>query len=1105
MLILIMTAVSGSIGLAAVGLLYHAAFEEERQRLVEIAKSHARLIEAVARFNETYSRHYPKGPREATLSQIQDAHAVYEGFGRTGEFTLAERQADSIQFILSFRHAEIDLPKRIPLQSNLAEPMRRALAGHSGTLVGLDYRGMTVLAAHEPVALLDLGIVAKLDLAEIRAPFLRAGSIVGGTAIVLIAAGTFLFFRVSKPILQHIADSEERFRSISTAAQDAIIMMDSRGKVSFWNKTAERIFGHKSHEASGQALSDLIIPRRYHQRHLAGAEHFLRTGQGLLINRTVELEAERKDGTEFPVEISISGVLLGGKWNAIGILRDITDRKKAERKAQEKQSLLEQIIENIPYSIFWKDRNSVYLGCNRNFARQAGVEKPEDIIGKTDYELAWKQSEAEFFRKIDREVIESGQPRLDIEEPQLQANETQATLLTSKVPLANSRGNIIGILGIYADITSRKLAEEELKQREDLLRLILASTGEGIFGIDPHGRCTFANRACAEILGYKDATELFGKEMHTLIHHTRLDGTPYPREECPTHDAFKYGKTTRVEGEVLWRADGSFFPADYECYPLVRGTSAISAVVSFTDITERKRAEEALRRERDFAESLIETAQVIVLVLDTEGRIARFNRFMEQLSGYRLEDVRGRDWFNTFLPEQDREQFQQVFQKALSDIPTIGQINPIITHSGQQRLIEWYDKTLKNVDGQVIGVLAIGHDITEHKAQEAQLLQAQKMEVVGQLTGGIAHDFNNLLTIILGNLDFLSTEFNKEAAPKIQEPLEDAFSAARDAAELTQRLLALSRRQALKPNYIGLDKVVRNLKKFLRRILGEQFELHLNTPNDILTVFADPSRLENALLNLIINARDAMPRGGTLTIDIFRKTLPASDVGSSDLRPGSYAVMKITDTGTGMSQEVLSRAIEPFFTTKTSGKGTGLGLSMVYSFAKQSGGDLRLESKPEIGTSVSLLLPETEPVKEDSVMETQLGISQGSSETILIVEDEPRVRKLLTRRLRNFGYRVIECENAQSAKEIIESQADVDLLFSDIVMPGNMDGYELVGWVQEKRPELKLLLTTGADSRSGMRDESIPVLRKPYTEKMLQDTIRSLFDDKNKVTNLHDR
>jgi PAS domain S-box-containing protein len=227
--------------------------------------------------------------------------------------------------VLPLRHAETGAPKRIPLQSDLAEPMRRALAGRSGTLVGLDYRGVKVLAAYEPAARLGLGIVAKIDLAEIRAPFLRAGSIVGRAALLLIAAGILIFFRVSKPMLQRIADSEERFRSISQTAQDAIIMMDSEGKASFWNNAAERIFGYKGSEARGQALTDLIIPERQQRRHTAGIDNFLRTGQGLLVNKTVEVQAERKDGTEFPVEISVSGVRLGGKWNAVGTVVSFTD------------------------------------------------------------------------------------------------------------------------------------------------------------------------------------------------------------------------------------------------------------------------------------------------------------------------------------------------------------------------------------------------------------------------------------------------------------------------------------------------------------------------------------------------------------------------------------------------------------------------------------------------------------------------------------------------------------------------------------------------------------------------------------------------------------
>ncbi len=972
LLILIMTAVSGAIGIAAVGVLYRAAFDEEQQRLIEIAKSHARLIEAIARFDETYSRDYPQGPREATLSQIRNAHAVYEGFGETGEFTLAERQADHIQFILSFRHPGPGAPKRISLQSNLAEPMRRALAGRSGTLVGLDYRGAKVLAAHEPVAMLDLGIVAKIDLAEIRAPFLRAGSIVGGTALLLIAAGILLFFRVSKPILQRIADSEERFRSISTTAQDAIIMMDSEGKVSFWNTAAERIFGYKGSEARGQALADMIVPERYKKRHLAGAEDFLRTGQGLFVNKTVDLEAERKDGTELPVEISVSGVRLGENWNAVGIIRDITQRKKAEQKAQEKQDLLEQIIENIPHSIFWKDRNSIYLGCNRNFARQAGVEKPEKIIGKTDYDLAWKETEAEFFRRIDDEVMKSGQPQLGIEEPQLQADGTQATLLTSKVPLSNSQGDVIGILGIYADITNRKRAEQELRASEEQLKLILASTGEGIFGMDRMGQCTFTNRASVDLLRYQDEKDLLGQDMHTLIHHTRPDGTPHLKENCPIYQARCEGKVVHLDDELLWRADGSSFPVDYRSHPMFSDGEVVGTVNSFTDITERKE-------------------------------------------------------------------------------------------------------------------------------KEAQLLQAQKMELVGQLTGGIAHDFNNLLTVILANLGLLSDEIGSDAGAKSRELINDALSAARDGAALTHRLLAFSRKQPLQVKRVDVNDFLRNIRRFLQRTLRKDIELIINPANEVPPVLVDPSQFESALLNLVVNAGDAMPEGGTLTIETTRKCIEADEpTADPKLAPGNYVMITVRDSGIGMSPEDAARAIEPFFTTKPHGKGSGLGLSMVYGFAKQSGGSLLLRSVLGEGTSVSMLLREaTQTINKDDAKRTPRN-SPGGSEAILLVEDDLQIRNVAKRILLGLGYRVTEVEDAAAAMKVFETEAAVNLLFSDIVIPGDMNGRELAHCVSRTYRGLKVLLTTG---RSEELTAELPVknggfhlLKKPYTKDELASAVRAVLD-----------
>jgi PAS domain S-box-containing protein len=800
------------------------------------------------------------------------------------------------------------------------------------------------------------------------------------------------------------------------------------------------------------------------------------------------------------MELAISTWTMQGAQYFTGIIRDISARRQAERAARAERQLLEQIIENVPHSIFWKDRDSVYLGCNRNFARESGFKSPQDIIGKTDYDLAWQREQADSFRKADKHILSSGEPELWIEESRLRADGSEVTLLTSKVPLRDPSRGIIGVLGIYADITERKQAEEELSEREAQLRLILASTLEGIFGVDTAGKCTFANRACLELLGYQDERDLYGKNMHELIHHSRADGSPYPVEESPTYQACRRKRGLLADDTVFWRADGHSFPVTCYSHPIIKNGKVLGAVVTFSDITERKRAEAALRSERDFAESLIVTAQAIVLVLGPAGRIVRFNPFMEQLSGYRLEEMLGKDWFTTFLPECEQAQAREAFSLAVAGNQTTRQISNILTLTGRQRTIEWNNKILGDAHGKPIGMLAIGHDITDRKEKEAQLLQAQKMEVVGQLTGGIAHDFNNLLTIIMGNLVALAKEIGRDGDPDIRDELDDALSAARDGAHLTQRLLGLSRKQALEPRRIDLNRIVNELGRLLRRLLGSHVKLRINQSEETAMVFADASQLESTLLNLAINARDAMPQGGTLTIDVTHQDIKTDGTTSFGLRAGNYVIASISDSGIGMSPEVLSRAVEPFFTTKDPGKGTGLGLSMVYNFAKQSGGDLRLKSTIGQGTTASLILPQAASTREGEVRKQHEKDMPRGSETILVVEDEPRVRKFTKRRLTRLGYRVLEAATAAGAGAILEAGTPVNLLFSDVVMPGKMNGYDLARWAMNTRPALRVLLATGATGQISAEDgerinnEEFPLLRKPYTEQTLARTIRDLLD-----------
>jgi two-component system cell cycle sensor histidine kinase/response regulator CckA len=702
---------------------------------------------------------------------------------------------------------------------------------------------------------------------------------------------------------------------------------------------------------------------------------------------------------------------------------------------------------------------------------------------------------------------------------------------------------------------------------------------------------------------FQRAAEPGGVLFETV--HRRKDGTPFPVEVS--------SRTFMVESRTFYQS-------------IIR------------DIADRKQAEEALKRERDFAEGLIETAQAIVLVLDTEGRIVRFNPFMEMLSGYRLEGVQGQDWFTTFLPEGDRSRTREVFSRAMSDIQTRGNINPIVTRDGHTRDISWSDKTLKDPDGNTVGLLSIGHDvtdllraetalrdreerlelilasagegifgmdggdhftfanraavkmlgyrneqellgqdahqlihyaradgtpypkedcplhlargqnkvihlddkvihsddevlwradgshfpaeyqsypmirddrvigrvvtftdITERKEKEAQLRQAQKMEVVGQLTGGIAHDFNNLLTVILANLGLLGEEIGSDAGGSSRELIDDALSAARDGAALTNRLLAFSRKQSLQVQRTDVGEFLRNIRRFLQRTLREDIELRMNRAKDALPVLVDPGQLESALLNLVVNARDAMPKGGSLIIETTRKRIGAEEASAEpELAPGNYITITVRDSGIGMSPEDAARAIEPFFTTKPRGKGSGLGLSMVYGFAKQSGGGLLLRSVLGEGTTVSMLLPEAAPPIENDGAEPTPRSLPGGSETILLVEDESQVRKVARRILLGLGYQVIEVENAAAARKVCEEETAVDLLFSDIVLRGDMNGRELARWASERCSGLKVLLTTGfSEEETGelpVEEGGFHVLRKPYLKGELAAAARAVLD-----------
>ena len=490
---------------------------------------------------------------------------------------------------------------------------------------------------------------------------------------------------------------------------------------------------------------------------------------------------------------------------------------------------------------------------------------------------------------------------------------------------------------------------------------------------------------------------------------------------------------------------------------------------------------------------IFDTIDSLLVVLDRGGRIILFNHACEATTGYRAEEVERRLIWDVLIPRESAESVKQVFYRlSAGQFPSRFE-NEWVRKDGSRCLISWSNTATLNDQGDVEFVIGTGVDITEQRVLQEQLLQAQKMEATGQLTGGIAHDFNNLLTVIVGNLELLEMRIEDEGQ---RELLTEALEASELGARLTDRLLAFARRSPLKPEVVDLNKLVLGLTDMLHRTLGEPIDLSTALSTDLWATRTDATQIETAIVNLALNARDAMPGGGKLVVETRNSPIDEKYVAAeTGLAPGDYVQLSVSDTGAGMAPEIRVRAFEPFYTTKDSGRGTGLGLSMVYGFAKQSNGHVTIYSEVGTGTTVNLYLPragEADGVPRSE--RTPAFDSALAGELILVVEDDDRLRRLTLTRLKELGYDVLEAANGADALTILESNRSVDLVFTDLVMPGGMSGYDLCEEVRKRGYVTKLLLTSGYAEELTHADklgsEDLGILRKPYRQADLAKSIR---------------
>jgi PAS domain S-box-containing protein len=514
---------------------------------------------------------------------------------------------------------------------------------------------------------------------------------------------------------------------------------------------------------------------------------------------------------------------------------------------------------------------------------------------------------------------------------------------------------------------------------------------------------------------------------------------------------------------------------------------------------ERKRSAEALRESELRARTLFETVNLIVLGLDASGTVEYVNPYYLALTGFAAGEVIGASWFDRCIPEGQRVAVRDAVLQLLERNAHTHYQNSIMTKAGEERMVAWSNTVIRDASGKATGTLSIGEDVTARSELEQQLRQAQKMEAVGRLAGGIAHDFNNLLTAIFGYSDLLGEELPPDSPA--QADLGEIRTAATRAAALTRQLLAFSRQQVLQPVVLSMNDVIENLENMLQRVLGEDIELATHTSRDLGNVKADPGQLEQVIMNLAVNARDAMPTGGKLTIETSNVSLSGEYAEAHrPVASGDYVMLAVSDSGIGMDETVKTRLFEPFFTTKGVGAGTGLGLATVYGIVKQSGGYIWVYSEPGHGATFKVYLPRVQAPVDEIKQAPLPAVNLGGTETILLAEDEELLRPLARELLVRLGYRVLEATNAAEALDLARAHPEeIHLLVSDVVMPGQ-SGLQLARQLSAERPHMKVLYMSGytdeAIVRHGLLDPGTNFLQKPFTPTVLARKVREVLDSK---------
>ena len=891
-------------------------------------------------------------------------------------------------------------------------------------------------------------------------------------------------------------------RILLDAVVHGVLVVASRGAeqiVAHANPAFTRLTGWSAAAFMGKSPLSLIG-----RASDAGVAHELRQALAFRTEFTGDIVIHCKDNRTVWVKASVRPLALIHDEQPLVLLNleDMSKYRGAKDSLRATESRLELAMEASHLSMWdWNvTDNEVYY--NEQWRISVGIE-PEELLQRTELvdRLMLPADAPEVLEQLERH-LQGSSSHFECEYLLPTAfGRSKWFLARAKVVRRDASGAPLRVMGVLRDISRRKQNQLNAEEVEKRWERAVRGTSDGLYDWDLlTGHVWYASRF-REIVGHADEAfpDTFSAFQGILHDDDRLLVLNRIRAHLENrHPLDVRCRINVAAGGLIWCRLRGQAERDAAGRPL-------RLAGSISDISAQIQAEEALSRSQDFYGTILDSLPLYIAYADQDERIVYANRKFQEFFGMPLADTRGR-LVGDIVGHRRYEVIGSYVRDALHGrlVETHGKLRDA---AGRQLDMDASFVPHRGEAGEIQGCFVAVRDVTEKRLLEAELRQSQKMEAVGRLTGGIAHDFNNLLSVIVGNTQLLARAMRE--SPRLLRQAETALKAAMRGAELTRRLLAFARQQVLEPRVVELNSLIAGMYELLRRSLTGEIEIRQALDENAWPVKVDPGQMENAVLNLVINARDAMAEGGTIDIVTRNVSIGAAGAagsagsdraeGEEAFAPGDYVVLEISDTGTGMPPEVLKRVFEPFFTTKDVGKGSGLGLSMVYGFLKQSDGYVRIVSTVGGGTTAYLYFPRTQASVEHASLDG-FGTSElpGGKETILVVEDNAEVRATAVEILGSLGYQLVEASNGHQALERFMQHPDIALVFSDVMLPGGLLGANLVARLRERHPGLKVLLTTGftesAIMHRGLLDGTLEVLSKPYKVEDLARRVRAILD-----------